>query len=135
MQLRLMEFIRKFCSVWLFSILTVCCIEIISRGLGETFSFIGDNPLVFIINVNRMTLTTLPALLFRKILFVTLMIQIPWLLVAMSNHLLMLMRGTPFIWEDLQSAGEGASLVSQYFTWNMVFELGILVSILIFLFI
>lgn len=116
-------------TVWGTALVMIFCMEVLSRGIGATFTFVGENPLAFIMNVNRMVLITLPALFFEKTLFISLVIQLPWLVAAMANHLMMIMRGTPFIWADLQSAGEGVSLASQYLTGEMLIKILLLLIV------
>ncbi|MGL5676644.1 MAG: LTA synthase family protein [Cellulosilyticaceae bacterium] len=131
MKEKYIHFLRRTALLWLLAGLSVLTIEILSRGVVEAFAFVGAQPLTFIVNVNRMALMTVPALFFKKGVFVACLIQLPWLVAAMANRIMMIVRGTPFIWADLQSAGEGVTLAGQYLTWGMLLQIGLFVGVVV----
>lgn len=121
--------VKKAVQLWLLAAVVIVGIEVLCRGWADTFQFIGTYPLAFLVNTNRMALISLPALLCTRTVFVALLIELPWVIAAMANRMLMVMRGTPFIWADLRSVGEGASLLGDYLTWGLFIEIALFVVV------
>lgn len=94
-------------------------IEIFARittGPFEFVKFIISNPIVFIYNWLIVFTTMTICLLFKKRKFVLLIINLIWIALGTANGMILIKRMTPFTLYDVQNAGDGLTIVTNYFS-------------------
>ncbi len=130
-------FAKKLQPVWkvmnhlslLFHALLACAInfaiEAISRhSVFEAWSYMTETPVVFLYNAFMIFVTFSIVYLFRRRVFVRIIISVLWLILGVANGYMLLKRVTPFNAQDLKAATEGLSLINNYFNG---FELIVLI--------
>ena len=100
-------------------------IEAISRhSLFEALDYMTGTPMVFLYNAFMIFITFSIVYLFRRRVFVRILISVFWLILGVANGYMLLKRVTPFNARDLKVAKDGLSLINNYFNG---FELIVLV--------
>ncbi|WP_138263080.1 LTA synthase family protein [[Clostridium] hylemonae] len=100
-------------------------IEAISRhSLFEALDYMTGTPMVFLYNAFMIFITFSIVYLFRRRVFVRILISVFWLILGVANGYMLLKRVTPFNAQDLKVAKDGLSLINNYFNG---FELIVLV--------
>lgn len=91
-------------------------IESISRhSLFAAWSYMTETPLVFLYNSFMIFVTFSIVYLFRRRVFVRILISVFWIMLGVVNGAMLLKRVTPFNAQDLKTLTEGLSLFTNYF--------------------
>ena len=112
----------------LFHALLACMINfaiegISRRSLFEAWDYMTETPLVFLYNAFMIFMTFSIVYLFRRRVFVRIIISVLWMVLGVCNGYMLLKRVTPFNAQDLKVATDAVSLINNYFN---PFELVIL---------
>lgn len=123
------EFARKMASVYkimnqfslvfhaLWAVIINFIIETLSRhSLIEAWEYMTETPLVFLYNTFMIFMTFMIVYLVRRRVFTRIIISILWLLLGITNGIMLLKRVTPFNAQDLKTFTEGLSLFKSYFS-------------------
>ena len=119
---KLKAFYRKYLKhyivlLFLIGIVINLAIETMARhSLIQSLSFLFQHPLVFFCNVLLIFALLSLSLLFRKRVFFTCILSMPWLIVGLINGIILSNRMTPFTVKDLSSLKDGFSIVTTYFS-------------------
>lgn len=113
----------------LFHVILACflnlVIEAISRhSLFEAWDYMTGTSMVFFYNAFMIFITFSIVYLFRRRVFVRILISVFWLVLGVANGYMLLKRVTPFNAQDLKVAKDGLSLINNYFNG---FELVVLI--------
>lgn len=84
------------------------------RSLNSTFQFVWERPGMFLLNVLLVFTTLTIPLLFRRRMSGVLLISLLWLILGISNYVVLSYRITPFSAVDLKLFKSVASIVKQY---------------------
>lgn len=96
-------------------------IESISRhSVFAAWNYMVETPLVFLYNAFMIFVTFSIVYLFRRRVFVRILISVFWIMLGIVNGAMLLKRVTPFNAQDLKALTEGLSLFTNYFA---VYEL------------
>ncbi len=122
------RFAKKMKPVWkimnrlslLFHVLLACLInfsiEAISRhSVFEAWGYMTDTPLVFLYNAFMIFLTFSVVYLFKRRVFVRIIIGVLWMVLGIANGYMLMVRVTPFNAQDLKVAADGLTLINNYF--------------------
>ena len=91
-------------------------IEVISRhSFFEAWSYMTGTPLVFLFNAFLIFATFMIVYLFRRRVFVRILLSVFWLFLGACNGYLLLKRVTPFNAQDLKVLSDALELTSNYF--------------------
>lgn len=103
-------------------------IEVISRhSLTETWTFMTEKPLVFAYNAGLIFTTSLVVYLFRRRTFWRVLVAIFWLLLGITNGVILANRVTPFTGPDLKLLADGMALLNKYLPpWGVAIALIVL---------
>ncbi|MDO4553103.1 MAG: LTA synthase family protein [Bacillota bacterium] len=97
------------------SLILSCIIESAGRGsLGACLAFIWESPLIFLYNTLIIFVSLTPAILFRRRIFVWLLISSVWLALGITNGAILSFRMTPFTVFDLAMLENGVSILPNY---------------------
>ncbi|MCQ2507229.1 MAG: sulfatase-like hydrolase/transferase [Dorea sp.] len=92
-------------------------IEAISRhSLLEAVDYMTGTPMVFLYNAFMIFVTFSIVYLFKRRVFVRIIISALWIALGVANGYMLMKRVTPFNAQDLKAFTEGLSLVSNYFS-------------------
>ncbi len=84
-------------------------------------AFIVKDPIVFFYNVMILFSMLLIASVFRRRLFVFLLISLFWVIIGVANGVVLTQRMTPFTVKDLSVLDDGITIVTNYMkTWELV---------------
>ena len=90
-------------------------IEAISRhSLVEAWIYMTGSPLVFLYNAFMIFVTFSIVYLFKRRVFVRIIISVFWMILGIANGYMLLKRVTPFNAQDLKIASDGLSLINKY---------------------
>ena len=90
-------------------------IEAISRhSLVAAWSYMTGTPLVFLYNTFMIFVTFSIVYLFKRRIFVRIIISALWIILGIANGYILLKRVTPFNAQDLKIAGDGIALINNY---------------------
>ncbi len=122
------------------SLLLTFVVDSISRGsILESINFIFNSLNTFLFNALIIFLTLSLTLLTRKKIFSYSLISFVWIFVAITNSILIKLRGTPLTGSDLKLISNGLKLINNYMSKKEILSifvtLFITVLILIFIFI
>ena len=111
------KFMNRFSLV--FHALLACiinfAIEAISRhSLVEAWIYMTESPLVFLYNAFMIFVTFSIVYLFKRRVFVRIIVSIFWMILGIANGYMLLKRVTPFNAQDLKIASDGLSLINKY---------------------
>lgn len=91
-------------------------IEIISRhSVTEAWGYMTGTPLVFLYNAFMIFVTFSIVYLFKRRVFVRILLSVFWLFLGICNGYMLLKRVTPFNAQDLKVASDAVSLLNSYF--------------------
>lgn len=91
-------------------------IEAISRhSFFEAWGYMTETPLVFLYNAFMIFMTFSVVYLFRRRVFMRIIISVLWLVLGVANGYMLLKRVTPFNAQDLKVAKDAVSLIHNYF--------------------
>ena len=112
------KFMNRFSLV--FHALLACminfAIEAISRHSAiEAWSYMTETPLVFLYNAFMIFMTFSVVYLFKRRVFVRIIIGVLWMVLGVANGYMLLKRVTPFNAQDLKVAKDAVSLINNYF--------------------
>lgn len=113
------KFMNQFSLVFhiLWAMVINFVIETLSRhSLIEAWEYMTDTPLVFFYNTFMIFMTFMIVYLVRRRVFTRIIISILWLLLGITNGIMLLKRVTPFNAQDLKTMTEGLSLFKSYFS-------------------
>ncbi len=102
-------------------------IEFIARGFSGTEIFVKEYPKAFLMNGFLLMVLISPAIFAKRAHLVAACCEIIWAVVAFVSYVLSKVRGVPFIWADLYSAGDGLSIASQYLSKAIIIRLLLLI--------
>ena len=90
-------------------------IEAISRhSLVAAWNYMTGTPLVFLYNTFMIFVTFSIVYLFKRRIFVRIIISALWIILGIANGYILLKRVTPFNAQDLKIAGDGIALINNY---------------------
>lgn len=112
------KFMNRFSVV--FHALLACiinfAIEAISRhSVVEAWTYMTGSPLVFLYNAFMIFVTFSIVYLFKRRVFVRIIISVFWMVLGVANGYMLLKRVTPFNAQDLKVASDGLTLINNYF--------------------
>lgn len=91
-------------------------IEAISRHSAfRAWEYMTGTPLVFLYNAFMIFMTFSIVYLFRRRVFVRIIISVLWMVLGVANGYMLLKRVTPFNAQDLKVATDAVSLINNYF--------------------
>ncbi len=91
-------------------------IEAISRHSAiEAWEYMTETPLVFLYNAFMIFMTFSVVYLFKRRVFVRIIIGVLWMVLGVANGYMLLKRVTPFNAQDLKVATDAVSLINNYF--------------------
>ena len=92
-------------------------IEVISRhSLFQAWDYLTGTPLVFLFNAFLIFATFMVVYLFRRRVFVRILLSVFWLFLGTCNGYLLLKRVTPFNAQDLKVLSDALELTGNYFS-------------------
>lgn len=90
-------------------------IEAISRhSVVATWDYMTGTPMVFLYNAFMIFVTFSIVYLFKRRIFVRMIIGAIWVILGIANGYILLKRVTPFNAQDLKIAGDGIALINNY---------------------
>lgn len=90
-------------------------IEAISRhSVVAVWNYMTGTPLVFLYNAFMIFVTFSIVYLFKRRIFVRIIISAIWVILGIANGYILLKRVTPFNAQDLKIAGDGIALINNY---------------------
>ena len=90
-------------------------IEAISRhSVVAVWDYMTETPLVFLYNAFMIFVTFSIVYLFKRRIFVRMIIGAIWVILGIANGYILLKRVTPFNAQDLKIAGDGIALINNY---------------------
>lgn len=112
----------KWCGrVAALSVLIHMVIEAIGRkSIGMMIQYIGDSPLVFLLNTLIIAFPFVLLCFTRRKCFVVSLISILWLGAGMVNGILLTFRTTPFTAADFRLVKYGFNMITTYMTWPQI---------------
>ena len=112
------------------SVLMSLLLEIASRkSVGDTFRFIGRNPLAFVLCCAVIAFTLAVAMMFRKKLFTLTLAVLVWAAAGVANYLVLLHRtGQPLSAADLKVNMAAILIAPKYYKWWQLVLLGVLIA-------
>lgn len=100
-------------------------IEAISRhSVFEAWDYMTGTPMVFLYNAFMIFITFSIVYLFKRRVFVRIIISVLWMVLGVANGYMLMKRVTPFNAQDLKVAKDGLTLINNYFNG---FELTVLI--------
>ena len=100
-------------------------IEAISRHSAfEAWDYMTGTPMVFLYNAFMIFITFSIVYLFKRRVFVRIIISVLWMVLGVANGYMLMKRVTPFNAQDLKVAKDGLTLINNYFNG---FELTVLI--------
>ncbi|WP_069999536.1 LTA synthase family protein [Cellulosilyticum sp. I15G10I2] len=121
------------CLVIAFLVLVM--IESFQRGVQEALNFISEYKTTALLNYLILLITIAPAMMIKRVSFLSLLLSLPWCILAAMSVMLMRFRGVPLIWADFNSVKEGAAIAKEYVSFELIVQIslgaGIILLILI----
>lgn len=93
--------------------------------------FVFEDPIIFFYNTLIIFATLVIASLFKRRVFVFVIVSIFWLAIGIVNGVILLNRMTPFTVKDLSNLEDGATIVTNYLEIWMIVVAGIAVALAI----
>lgn len=91
-------------------------IEAISRlSVIEAWEYMTETPLVFLYNAFMIFMTFSVVYLFKRRVFVRIIISVLWMVLGIANGYMLTKRVTPFNAQDLKVAKDAVTLINNYF--------------------
>ncbi len=117
-------FVANFIMAFLLNLL----IETLARNTMPVYGglyFLFTKPVVFLANTLIIYATLSVTTLFRRSLFVKVVITSVWVAIGVANGVILTQRMTPFTMKDLSSLADGVTIITNYFTtWQLVLIFG-----------
>lgn len=110
-------FMNRFSLIFhaLFACIINFVIEAISRhSVVAAWDYMTGTPLVFLYNAFMIFVTFSIVYLFKRRIFVRMIIGAVWVILGIANGYILLKRVTPFNAQDLKIAGDGIALINNY---------------------
>ena len=110
-------FMNRFSLIFhaLFACIINFVIEAISRhSVVAAWDYMTGTPLVFLYNAFMIFVTFSIVYLFKRRIFVRMIIGAIWVILGIANGYILLKRVTPFNAQDLKIAGDGIALINNY---------------------
>lgn len=112
------RFMNRFSLV--FHALLACiinfAIEAISRhSIVEAWGYMTGTPVVFLYNAFMIFITFSVVYLFKRRVFVRIIISVLWMVLGIANGYMLMKRVTPFNAQDLKMAKDATALINNYF--------------------
>ena len=127
-------------TVVLLPVILVLIVEALSRSsILESFLFLVQHPVPFLVNACIIACTILPALIFRRRFFVYLIASAFWIVLGFVNQSLLATRVTPFNSTDIFMVKTGMRIAEKYISpgtyvlWIAVGVLGLAFLVLVWL--
>lgn len=103
-----------------FHALYACLINFVIEGISrhsafEAWDFMVGSPMVFLYNSFMIFVTFSIVYLFKRRVFVRIIISVLWLALGIANGYMLMVRVTPFNAQDLKVATDGLALITNYF--------------------
>ena len=93
-------------------------IELMSRrSLTGLLTFIVTRPHIFLYGAGIIFLTMMPALLFRRRVFVLFLVSLVWAAAGITDFVLLTFRTTPFTAVDLKLVKYALNMLDKYISW------------------
>lgn len=112
------QFMNRFSLV--FHALLACIINFVIEAISrhsaiEAWNYMTGTPVVFLYNAFMIFITFSVVYLFKRRIFVRIIISVLWMALGVSNGYMLMKRVTPFNAQDFKAAKEGLSLITNYF--------------------
>ena len=129
-----METIKVYCKrLWkydfvhtiVYSVLLNMIIECLNRRSLIGLVYIFTNPVIFLYNTVIILLTMSIALLFKRKIFVYGIVSFLWLLLAVTNFIILSLRKTPFTAMDIYLINDAVKVVPAYLSVFKLVLIGI----------
>lgn len=118
----------------LISLLLTVIVDSISRGsIYESLNFIKNRHMTFLFNSTIVLITLSITLLTKRKIFSYSMISSIWIISAISNNVIVNLRGTPLTGNDLRLIKSGLKLINNYLSNKEIISIILLLFILIVL--
>lgn len=110
-------FMNRFSLI--FHALLVCIINFVIEAISRhsvvaAWDYMTGTPLVFLYNAFMIFVTFSIVYLFKRRIFVRMIIGAIWVILGIANGYILLKRVTPFNAQDLKIAGDGIALINNY---------------------
>lgn len=110
-------FMNRFSLI--FHALLVCIINFVIEAISRhsvvaAWDYMTGTPLVFLYNAFMIFVTFSIVYLFKRRIFVRIIIGAIWVILGIANGYILLKRVTPFNAQDLKIAGDGIALINNY---------------------
>lgn len=104
----------------LFHALLACMINFVIEAISRhsairAWEYMTDTPLVFLYNAFMIFITFSIVYLFKRRVFVRIILTVLWMVLGITNGYMLMKRVTPFNAQDLKVAKDAVSLISNYF--------------------
>ncbi|SFU82699.1 Phosphoglycerol transferase MdoB [Clostridium sp. DSM 8431] len=119
--------------IWIISSLFITLIgEMISQSSYKSFTdFIKEYPLIFLLNYAEVLMITSITFLFAKTRSVLFLIESILLLTYIGNKMVLIIRGTPVVWADMNSLKEGIYMVKNYGLTKYIIPLVLIIALIV----
>ncbi len=111
-------FMNRFSLI--FHALLACIINFVIEAISRhslavaAWNYMTGTPLVFLYNTFMIFVTFSIVYLFKRRIFVRIIISALWIILGIANGYILLKRVTPFNAQDLKIAGDGIALINNY---------------------
>ena len=110
-------FMNRFSLI--FHVLLACIINFVIEAISRhsvvaAWDYMTGTPLVFLYNAFMIFVTFSIVYLFKRRIFVRMIIGAIWVILGIANGYILLKRVTPFNAQDLKIAGDGIALINNY---------------------
>lgn len=90
--------------------------------------FMVTKPLIFFYNVLIILATVSIGALFKRRVFATLLLSIPWIVIGIVNGVILMQRMTPFTMKDVDALGDGLTILTNYMSF---FQIAAMVAVIV----
>lgn len=118
------------CFIW------ACLLELFAETLGRQqlpglggLQFLVTNPIVFLYNALIIFASLSLVLLVRRRLFFGALISLVWILIAVTNGVILTQRMTPFTMKDMSAMAEGATIMTNYISVPELVMMGVGIAV------
>ncbi len=110
--------------------LWACIINFVIEGISrhsafDAWDFMVESPEVFLYNAFMIFMTFSIVYLFKRRVFIRIIISVLWMIIGIANGYMLMVRVTPFNAQDLKVATDGLTLITNYFNPIEIILLGI----------
>ena len=114
-------YVRLYLKIILLSLFLNMLIEAVSRkSLSAMIRYIGEAPLVFLLNTLIIMLPFTLAFVVRRRVFTVTVVAVMWAGMGLMNGFLLTFRTTPFTAEDFRLAKYGLNMITNYMSWFQI---------------